>query len=225
MPGDGEEPDQSSQINPVLTSVRDFLVANKVFSVLIIAGLLFLVTGIYLAFANNTTDEKESSVQIISDTQETETGAIIVEVSGAVKNPGVYEFENGKRVEDALQSAGGFSEDANTVWVDKMLNRAAVLQDGQKIYIPTANEQSDGSTASNLAPYQSDTSTVLSDSTQVVNINTASASELEELWGIGPVTAQNIIEQRPYSTVKELQEKGILKSNVYERNENLLTVY
>ena len=58
-----------------------------------------------------------------------------------------------------------------------------------------------------------------------VNINSASQSELEGLWGIGPVYAQNIIEHRPYSKVEELIEKKILKTNVYDRNKETLTVY
>jgi len=58
-----------------------------------------------------------------------------------------------------------------------------------------------------------------------ININTASQNQLESLWGIGPVTAQNIIEQRPYSTVEELLNKKILKTNVYETNKDKLSVY
>lgn len=59
----------------------------------------------------------------------------------------------------------------------------------------------------------------------MVNVNTATQKELEALWGIGPVTAQNIIEQRPYSTVEELLNKKILKTNVYETNKDKLSVY
>ncbi len=59
----------------------------------------------------------------------------------------------------------------------------------------------------------------------MININGASQKELESLWGIDPVTAQNIIEQRPYSSVEELLNKKILKTNVYETNKDKLTVY
>ena len=64
-----------------------------------------------------------------------------------------------------------------------------------------------------------------SESEKLININTASQKELESLWGIGPVYAQNIIEHRPYSKVDELIEKKILKTNVYDRNKDTLTVY
>src|SRR3989344_1087747 len=59
----------------------------------------------------------------------------------------------------------------------------------------------------------------------LININTASQSELESLWGIGPVYAQNIIEQRPYSSVEELLTKKIIKQNVYDRVKDQISVY
>jgi competence protein ComEA len=78
--------------------------------------------------------------------------------------------------------------------------------------------------ASNSGVDQSVSSTFKAENGELININTASASELESLWGIGPVYAQNIIEHRPYSKVEELLEKKVLKENVYERNKSLLTV-
>ena len=80
---------------------------------------------------------------------------------------------------------------------------------GTDLYIPRIGEQSEAVSATNMAGGSGGSDTVLSVSSQRVNINTASQKELEELWGIGPVTAQNIIEQRPYSSVEELLQKGI----------------
>ena len=59
----------------------------------------------------------------------------------------------------------------------------------------------------------------------LIDINTASQEELESLWGIGPVYAQNIIEQRPYSNVEELLTKKVIRSDIYEKNKDKLTVY
>lgn len=59
----------------------------------------------------------------------------------------------------------------------------------------------------------------------MININTASQSELESLRGIGPVTGKNIIDHRPYSDVSELLSRGVLKKNVYEDNKDKMTVY
>ena len=64
-----------------------------------------------------------------------------------------------------------------------------------------------------------------SESEKLININTASQKELESLWGIGPVYAQNIIEHRPYSSLEELLTKKIIKKNVHERNKEYLTIY
>lgn len=160
-------------------------------------------------------------IEIIQETE----NELVVEVGGSVSNPGVYHLPLNSRVDDALNHAGGMTEDADLLWVEKTLNRAGKLQDGQKIYIPTLSEQSDIQSAKNSGGTSPSSQTIGVTDSKLVNINTATQNELESLWGIGPVTAQNIIEQRPYSSVEELLVKKILKSNVYERNKELLTIY
>jgi len=177
-----------------------------------LAGLLLLGGGI---LASKIGIFRSSRIEVIdSGNSEEEAAGPVVEVSGAVNSPGVYELGEGARVEDALSAAGWFSEDADMDVVEKIINRASRVADGQKIYIPSFNTPE---------VLKLNTSGVLD--TGLINLNTASQNALESLWGIGPVTAQNIIEQRPYSTVQELLDKGILKSNVYERNKDLLTVF
>lgn len=148
---------------------------------------------------------------------------LVVEVAGAVVNPGVYRFSTGDRIEDALVASGGLSEDADKGWMEKVLNRAAKLSDGQKIYIPKTGEKLSANYSNSSGGIGSDSGGSASVST--VNINSASQKELESLWGIGPVYAQNIIEHRPYSSVEELLTKKIIKQNVYDRNKDLLTIY
>lgn len=143
---------------------------------------------------------------------------VVVEVTGAVGTPGVYSLESDSRIEDAINAAGGFSGDVDMEYVERMVNRAAKVVDGQKIFIP--NQSHDGS----ARDFEGEVGGV-SDVGGIINVNTASQSELESLWGIGPKTAQNVIENRPYSNVEELLERKILKSNVYERNRDLLSVY
>ncbi len=191
--------------------------------VLVLLG--FILIGLGIVYVNR--KPSSSGVEIIENNSEVGTGSrmLVIEVVGAVENPGVYDVEPGKRVGDVLAIAGGLMEDADTVWIEKVLNRAAKLTDGQKIYIPTVDEQSEVLSAKENGLDQSGSSTFDTDENKMVNINTSSAYELEALWGIGPVTAQNIIEQRMYSNIEELLQKGILKSNVYERNKELLTVY
>jgi competence protein ComEA len=158
-----------------------------------------------------------------------EENKLVVEVAGSVKNPGVYELDSDARVEDALISAGGLSNEADTQWLAKKINRAAKLVDGQKVYILSQEEvaqtqQSDVASAKDERG-EFGTSETSSDSTSaLINLNTASQTELETLWGIGPVYAQKIIEYRPYSVLEELTAKGILRQSTYEKIKNQITI-
>lgn len=145
---------------------------------------------------------------------------LAVDVSGAVKNPGVYEVLEDSRVEDALEAAGGLADDASTDWVAKNLNLAAKLSDGDKIYIPTQREieRTAAGVVSGLdaqVPLPASAPVVSETNCSKVNINSASAGTLEEcLSGIGPTYAQRIVEYREshggFKSIEEIQEvKGI----------------
>lgn len=193
---------------------------------LVLVGVILIGLGVFLF--KNKDSLYSSSVEVLESSSGNEdigSGEVVIEVAGAIETPGVYRLSTNARVEDALIAAGGISVDADRDWMEKTLNRAAKIIDGQKIYIPRVNEQISGMSASNVAGYQSTSSVGGSDFSRTVNVNIASQKELESLWGIGPVTAQNIIEQRPYSSVEELLNKKILKSNVYETNKDKLSVY
>lgn len=110
---------------------------------------------------------------------------LVVDVSGAVARPGVYEFPDGARVIDAIRRAGGPAREAAT----EAINRAAVLADGQQVVVPARTPSRD--------------SVSLGGSTGIpgpaegpVSLGTATAAQLEEIDGIGPVTARKIIEFR-----------------------------
>ena len=123
--------------------------------------------------------------------------SIIVDVAGWVRQPGVYEFASGDRVIDAIDRAGGPRNDADLT----TLNLAAPLTDGTQIVVPKP-----GSTA-NGDPGSSGTGST-SAGTTLININTAGETELEDLPGVGPVTAAAIIDYRtqngPFTTVDDL---------------------
>ena len=189
----------------------------------LLIGLILVGAGIF--FARNSANSPKNSVEIIESSDETRNNAeseIIVEVSGAVEKPGVFKLSQGSRVEDALVLAGGVSVDADRDWMEKVLNRASKLTDGQKIFIPKQSEVLSAKNDEDIKTYQSQ-STI--QGSGLININTASQEELESLWGIGPVYAQNIIEQRPYSNVEELLTKKVIRSDIYEKNKDKLTVY
>jgi len=188
----------------------------------ILAGLVLLIGGFVLTRVNINPTKVEIIDPSVASSQA--QGEIVVEVSGEVKSPGVYHLPMGSRVDDAITAAGGLTDGANLDYLAKSINRASKLSDGQKIYIKhsealSANISSTGSTPSGEDP---NSKNLISNT---ININSASQKELESLWGIGPVTAQSIIEQRPYSDIGELLSKKIVKSNVYERIKNQISVY
>jgi len=174
---------------------------------------LFLLTvgaGIFLFRNSNSSDD----IEIISASQgEALQGQrIVVHVDGAVSKPGVYEISVDSRVSDAVSASGGLSDSADMTKV----NLAAKVSDGQKIYVPKIGESDVKGVGVGDAG---------SGSTGLININTASESQLDTLPGIGPVTAQKIIASRPYSTPEELLTKKAVGQSVYEKIKDLVTVY
>lgn len=117
---------------------------------------------------------------------------IFVDVTGWVKKPGVYEFPEGDRVIDAVEQAGGARKGA----VLTTLNLAAVLSDGQQILVPEPVKAASADTSSGV------------DASGKININTADATQLESLSGVGEVIAQRIIDYReangPFTSVDQL---------------------
>ena len=116
---------------------------------------------------------------------------VYVDVDGAVVSPGVYRLKDGARVAQAIDAAGGLAPEADVTG----LNRASKVVDGQKIYVPTVGEQQ-ASIAEAGVDGGASASSGVSGATSLVNINTASAEELQTLSGIGPSMAQSIIDER-----------------------------
>ena len=143
---------------------------------------------------------------------------LVVHVDGAVINPGVYTFEQGSRVQDAVEAAGGLSLDAST----ERINMAAFLEDGLRVVIPRVTTPQptnlDGSPGEELAVTP----------TFPININIASLEELQFLPGIGPVKAQRIIDYRdqngPFESVDELLNVTGIGPSTFEEIKDLITV-
>lgn len=200
---------------------------------LLILGVLILGAGIYFfagekGWSNGGGEEEVLSdkIEVLESTTEgQEAKNIVVEISGAVETPGVYRVDNGSRIEDLLVMAGGFAADADRDWVEKYLNRAAKLTDGQKIFIPSFDKQTEGISAKKTGGYQNVSSSLTTAGESLVNINTSDQKTLESLPGIGPVYAQKIIEQRPYSNTADLQSKKIIPNATYEKIKDKITIY
>lgn len=202
-----------------------FLEKNKIVITLLLSGLILLGLGVFY-FKNGKLADSNKIEVIETPTGGQENGIdMLVEISGAVEKPGVYKLSQDSRIEDLLIKSGGLSIDADRGWVERYINRAAKLTDGQKIYVPRINEQSGDESAKNSSGYQSISTVQGSSIEKMVNINTATLKELDTLPGIGPVYGQNIIEHRPYSTVEELLTKSVLKKNVYEKIKDKVTIY
>jgi len=139
---------------------------------------------------------------------------IWVDVQGGVVRPGVYSLREGDRVKDALIAAGGLGGQADREAVAKYINLAERIKDGTKLYIPVLGESEQENREDGQVQGLSD---------RRVNINTATKSELDQLWGVGEARAETIIEGRPYQTVEEV--KKVLPSNVYEQIKDEISVY
>jgi competence protein ComEA len=151
-------------------------------------------------------------IEFSSDMPEASGSAVImVDVEGAVVNPGIYTLPVDSRVEDALVAAGGTSSDVDEELFAKTINRAAKITDGMKIYVPVIGEDQ---TSHNLSDTQNGP----------VSVNFATVAELDVLPGVGPVTAQKIIDNRPYQSLEDLVTKKAIGPSLYDKLKNNLSL-
>jgi competence protein ComEA len=151
---------------------------------------------------------------------------IVVHITGAVIHPGVYTLPPGSRVQDAIQAAGGASQDADL----EAVNLAGFLEDGSRLSIPRIQPippteevppTPGSSRGGNEAP-------LFPSSDNPININTANQAELESLPGIGPVYAQRIIAYReangPFTTIEDIIKVSGIGQSTFELIMELITV-
>jgi competence protein ComEA len=132
-------------------------------------------------------------------------GMLTVYVSGAVATPGVFTLTEDSRVEAAIQAAGGFAPGAE----QEQINLAAMLKDGQQIDVPGVIDTSHVNAGR-------------------VNVNTATVNDLDALPGIGPTTAQTIVDYRlrhgPFQIIQDLQNVPGIGPATYDRIKDYITV-
>jgi competence protein ComEA len=140
--------------------------------------------------------------------------AIVVHVAGAVNNPGVYQLSDGTRVIDAIDAAGGLQPDADS----SRINLAARLADAMRVYVPAVGETSvpavdDGGSGQPSGP---------------LNLNQATAEQLDALPGVGRSTAAAIIAYRrdhgPFQSVDQLRQVHGIGASKFEQIRPLVTV-
>ena len=188
----------------------------------VIGGILLILVGVGGLFS-----KKEESVEgttvvettmlvektEVSTTQET---VIFVDIKGAVKNPGVYQMKVGDRVKDALDAAGGLTEEADS----QKVNLAKRLEDQMVIVVPKVGEEAEAIPAGVTSKETSKEGKV--------NINTATVEELKTLKGVGEKKAEAIIEYRKkngsFKTKEDLMKvRGIGKKLFESFEERIVT--
>ena len=146
-----------------------------------------------------------------------EQDLITVDVKGAVKSPGIYDLPVGSRVHDAVQKAGGLTEEADS----KSLNLAQKISDEALVYVPTKGEEAASQqVASGTTPSTS--------KDKKVNLNKASLEELKQVKGLGGKRAQDIIDHREangkFKSVDELKKVSGIGAKTIEKLKDYVTV-
>lgn len=147
---------------------------------------------------------------------------ILCDISGAIINPGVYELKEGDRLKDIINLAGGLTEDADI----EIINRARIIFDGEKIYIPRMAEREDDDILGLINKEANNVN--IEPASSKININTAGLDELQSIPGIGPVTAQKIIDYRyttgKFKSIEELKNISGIGEKTYKKMEEYVTV-
>ena len=194
--------------------------------VLLVAVFLFGVKGEKDAsnreiFINQ--DDKVEIVETIETVQDStestieESKTITCDISGEVKSPGVYTLDAGSRLNDLIAMAGGLTEEAN---ID-VINRAAELTDGIKIFIPNINDNQYSSSVLTESYNMNVANNNSCPDNGKISINNASLEELQKIPGVGPVTAQKIVEYREnaggFSSIDELLNISGIGEKTYKK--------
>ena len=163
----------------------------------------------------STSDEAGSHFDSSDDSTKDDSNTdIYVHICGAVINPGVYQVPVGTRVYQALELAGGSSDDAYLSGI----NLADKLADGQKVYIPAEGENAEGILSTDSGGVQS----------VMININTASEAELMTLPGIGQSRAKDIINYRVknglFESIDDIMKVSGIKEAAFEKIKDLIKV-
>ncbi|MCQ2513090.1 MAG: helix-hairpin-helix domain-containing protein [Lachnospiraceae bacterium] len=186
---------------------------RKVIKLLLVA-VCFVAAGVVFSCAVKKQSGTEGNVVIEEVSKEAETESmterlVCVHVCGSVATPGVYYLEEGSRIHEAVELAGGLTEEA----AGQSINLAETLKDGEQIYIPSLEEMENG--------YEMPTD-------GLVNINTAEIDELKTLPGIGDIKAEAIISYREsngdFSNIQEITNVEGIKDSSYEKIKDYIKV-
>lgn len=183
-------------------------IKNK--KIIVIVSIIFVII-LFVFFNNNKDDEVEIIEQIenkvdTSIEESKDVKQIIVHITGCIKKQGVVEIDEGSRIIDVIEAAGGITEEADITKV----NLAYIVKDAQKIYIPSIYDEQDIEYITSNNGENVIVENKYEGESNMVNINTATQTELEGLSGIGPSTALKIINYREengkFKSIEEIKE-------------------
>ncbi|WP_233434878.1 helix-hairpin-helix domain-containing protein [Mesobacillus jeotgali] len=200
----------------------DWIRENKIY---VIAGMVAVLFFLYSSFdkQDELTEMNEGTLAMVEANSEEKNDmkvdekimVMMADIKGAVVNPGVYEINEGGRVVDLIELAGGLAEDADTA----VINFASYVQDEMAIYVPRIGENVNA-----VPPVQVGET----EGNGTVNLNSAGSSELQTLPGIGPAKADAIIEYRemngPYKSIEDLKEISGIGDKTFEKLKDLISV-
>ena len=204
---------------------------------IILIIIIFAVSGLMIyIFNNNKIDNSDLDEDILVASNSTndmiknstdEKDMIIIHITGAVKTPGIVKLEEGSRIEDAINKAGGLTEDADITKV----NLAYILEDGTKIKIPSNSDIGDFQ-GENILRTDSGEGIIEdnenSSQSSSLNINKATEQDLQTLPGIGPSLASRIIAYRDengkFSTIEDIKNVNGIGNSKYENIKDYICV-
>lgn len=201
---------------------KEFLLTNKDKIIKAAAIVILVVVAFFVFVLGAGTDTEESQLTVetsgeteaVQEEQPSET-LILVDVGGAVKTPQVVQLKEDSRVADAIAAAGGLTEKADTT----QINQAAFVTDGEKIYIPEVGEESSAVTGINSGT---------SAASGKIDLNTATSDQLQTLNGVGPATAEKILQYRSdngyFKSIEELKNVDGIGDKTYEKLKDYIKV-
>jgi competence protein ComEA len=162
---------------------------------------------------------------------------VVVEVGGAVARPGVYRLPAGARVADAIAAAGGFGARVDVEAADRALNLASLVRDGDEIHVPARGEAAASATAGDGSDSGGVGSRGVGGASAggaggtsaggLIDLNRATAEQLDTLPGVGPATAAKIIaarEERPFASLEDVGSRKVVGAATLAKIRALVTV-
>ena len=207
----------------------EFLKQRKIIIIIVILVIILLGWKYYDSKNYEEVNSQEilnSNTKKENKSSDEEEDMMAVHITGEVKKSGVVKIKEGSRIEDIIEASGGLTENADITNV----NLAFVVEDGMKIRIPSVNEEK---TDEDYITEDSGKGVIISDdinsiSNSIININTASESELEQLPGIGPSISSRIVEYRnkngKFKSIEDIKNVTGVGDSKFEKIKDLIKV-